>query len=456
MSEGAGPDATLGLSRPVTAVFGGALAIYLGIAAWLTWRTSILEPYSDMYDWLVRWRQWQADGNLGRYLWAPHNFHHLVWTFTVLGLDIGAFGASGYLFLAVGVGCLAATAVMLARFAGRAAGPGLQLVGGGVALALSLMGCDILDATADINTTYVHALVFAVAAILLAGAPGDKTLLRRGAVLVCAVAAGLGSAAGLAVWPALLFGAWRSGERRWLLALLAATGEFSTLYLMGDTSPTSGVAAHVSPVEAIELVLNYLALPWVRALPAAGLPIGVAVLAVSLAAVGGALRRSADAAARTAAGLILFSLGTAVMAGAARTGVTAPSLVPIRYAAFLIPLHVGLWVIALPHLRRFWTDRPRRVEAAVAAAAVLLVGHQAVMAVFAVRTADINLRVVADFREGRRSPAMLVTIGPDLDKRQAQAAQLRREGRYQRELRPDPPAAPSSGGSGTSASSPGR
>ena len=56
--------------------------------------------------------------------------------------------------------------------AGRAAGPGLRLVGGGVAVALSLMGCDILDANADIETTYVHALVFAVAAILLAQAPG--------------------------------------------------------------------------------------------------------------------------------------------------------------------------------------------------------------------------------------------------------------------------------------------
>jgi hypothetical protein len=426
----------------VTGIFAGALAIYLAVAGWLVWRTSILEPYSDMYDWIARWRQWRADGNLSRYLWAPHNFHHLVWTFTVLGLDIGAFGASGYLFLAVGVVCLAATAAMLARFAGRAAGPGLKLVGGGVALALSLMGCDILDATADINTTYVHALVFAVAAILLAEAPGGRPTLRRGGALICAVAAGLGSAAGLAVWPALLFGAWRQGDRRWMAAVLAAGAVFSGLYLLGDSSPTSGVAAHGSPVEAVELVLNYLALPWVRALPAAGLPIGVAVLALSLAAVGAALRRDADGTARTAAALVLFSLGTAVMAGAARNGVAAPSLVPMRYAAFLIPLHVGLWVLALPYLRRLWADRPARVEAAVAAAAVLLIGHQAVMAVFAVRTADINLRVVADFREGRRSPAMATTIGPDLDAIQAQAMQLRREGRYQRELRPDPPPGP--------------
>jgi hypothetical protein len=86
-----------------------------------------------------------------------------------------------------------------------------------------------------------------------------------------------------------------------------------------------------------------------------------------------------------------------------------------------------------------------------------------VMAVFATRTADINLRAVADFREGRGSPTMLSTIYADLDQARASAAQMRREGLYQRELRPDPPNSPgaagdpavNSGGSGISASSPG-
>jgi len=442
------------LSRPARAAFAGALAIYLGVAGWLVWRTSILEPYSDMYDWLARWRAWQADGNLGRYLWAPHNFHHLVWTFTVLALDIRAFGASGYLFLAVGVICLAATAAMLARFASRAAGPGLGLIGGGVALALSLMGCDILDATADINITYVQALLFAVAAILLVQ---RQVRWRRWRLflsfLVCAPAAGLGSAAGLAVWPALLFVFWRSDKPRHVLPLASMSVSFAAIYLFGQSYATSGLAVHGGGLQSVELILNYLALPWVRAVPAAGLPLGVVVLAVSLVALAGAFRQEAQGTARIAGALILFSLGTAAMAGLARTGATAPSLVPMRYAAFMIPLHVGLWVLALPYMRRFRARRPRARDAAVIAVAVAMLGHQGLMGLFAVRTADINLRVVADFREGRRSPAMLTAIGPDLALRAAQAAQLRREGRYQRELRRDPPTA---GGSGTSASSPGR
>ncbi len=440
------------LSRPVQAAFGLALAIYLAVAGWLVWRTSILEPYSDMYDWIIRWRMFQADHDFGRYLWAPHNFHHLVWTFVVLDLDLRTFGGSGYLFLAVGVFCLAATAAMLARLAAQAAGPGLRLVGAGVALALSLMGCDILDATADILTTYVHALVFAVAAILLAEGT-ERPVLRRGAALACAVAAGLGSAAGLAVWPALLFAAVKRGERRWAALVLAVGAAFSALYLVGDTSPSAGAATHGGVIEATELFLNYLALPWVRAAPRIGLGLGAAVLVLSLAAIAAKGRRGAAASERAAVALIVFSLATAAMAAVARTGATAPSLVPMRYAAFLIPLHVGLWILVLPYLRRAWTGRPGRWNAVFVAAAVAMVGHQAVMALFAIRTADINLRVVADFREGRRSPAMLTTISADLGRAQALAAQLGREGRYQRELRRDPPA--SSGGSDISASSPG-
>ena len=258
------------LRGAVRLIFGVALAAYVAVAGWLVWRTSILEAYSDMYDWVGRWRLFHAGGDLGRYLWAPHNFHHLVWTFAVLDLDIRVFGARSYLFLAVGVGCLAVIAAMLAWAGAAAAGRGLRLVGGGVAAALCLMGCNVLDATADINTTYVHALVFAVAAILLAEAPGGRRRLRSAAALICAAAAGLGSAAGLAVWPALLFGAWRprrSGSRA--LAVVAAGGAFSLLYLVGQTSGAgaavagSGLSGHLADAGA--LALNYLGLPWVRA-----------------------------------------------------------------------------------------------------------------------------------------------------------------------------------------------
>jgi hypothetical protein len=394
---------------------------------------------------MVRYYRLQADGDFGRYLWAPHNFHHLVWTFLVLDLDIRAFGASSYLFLAVGVLCLVATAAMLAGVAAQAAGAGLRLVGAGGAAALSAMGCHVLDASADINTTYLHALAFAVAAILLAEAPptGRWTQLRPFAALACAVAAGLGSAAGLAVWPALLFGAWRRGDRRWMFAVLAAGLAFAAIYALGETAPlnpASGALGWRRAVEAGGLIANYLGLPWVRGLPQTGPAIGLAVLGVSIWAVAFGARGPAAWPQRAASPLILFSLGTAVMVGVARTGVLAPGVAPMRYAVFLIPLHAGLWILALPYLRGTWLARRRSMEAVVISAGLLMVAHQGVMALYAVRTADANREVIDQFHAGARSAQMLTTIYPDLAKAAALSARMRSERLYQHELRLDPAA----------------
>lgn len=427
------------LPAALRGAFAAALAAYLALAAWLVWRTSILEPYSDMFDWIARWRRLQADGDLGRYLWAPHNFHHMAWTFAILDLDIRVFGGQGGLFLAAGVLALAATAAMLAGAAAAAAGPGLRLVGAGGALALSAMGCDVLDASADLNTTYLHALAFAIAAIVLAQAPGGRPPVRRGAALACAVASGLGNAAGLAVWPALLLVAWREGNRRWVLTLLAIGGGFGALYLLGQAGPSPGGPGGVHLSEMVALFIDDLGLPWVRGVGEGGWLIGLVVLGLSLA--GLAQKGHPDAAwpERTATGLILFSLTTAAMVALARTGGAVPGLAPMRYAVFMIPLHVGLWMLALPWVRRAWERWPRRVAGGLAAAAMVMLVQQAVMAVYAVRTGDTNLRVVADFRAGLRRPPMLVTIGPDLAADAALSAWLRAQGLYQTELRPDPP-----------------
>jgi hypothetical protein len=425
-----------GLARPIRPILIIALSAYLAIGAWLVWRTAILEPYSDMFDWLERWRDFQADGKLGHYLWAPHNFHHLVWIFTVLDLDIRAFGGSGYLFLAVGVLCLAATAAMLAWASAEAAGDGLRLVGAGGAALLALMGCHVLDATAAINTTYVHALVFAVAAILLAEGPGDRHAVRRTAALACAIASGLGSAAGLAVWPALLLAAWREGRRGWTLAVLMTGVAFGFLYLLGQDKPAdAGFGAGGRVTAAVLLFINYVGLPWVRGVPPLGWVVGLVVLSLALTALAVKGKPGAAWPERAAIPLILFSLATAVMTGIGRTGAMAPSQVPMRYAVFMIPLHVGLWILALPYLRRAWARRPRTTEGAVVAAVAIMLVHQVVMGVYAVRTADMNQRIIDDFHAGKRTPEMLITIYTKLDKAQAMSEQLRREGRYQRELR---------------------
>jgi hypothetical protein len=414
-------------------VFAAALAAYLAIALWLVWRTAILEPYSDMFDWVERYDRWRTEGGLWAFLWTPHNVHHLVWTFLILLADIRVFGAASGLFLAIGLAALVATAGLLAATAAAAAGTGFRLLAAGGAAALSVMGCHVLDANADINTTYLHALVFAVGAVLLAerraGHPG-----RAAGALACAVAAGLGSAAGLAVWPALLVGALRERAWRWAALVAAAGLAFGALYLVGEPRTAAAAVPPGRWLAAGELFLTYLGLPWARGLQGFGWLLGAAALAASLAAVKACGRPGEPWPRRAAAGLILVSLGTAAMAAVGRGAFMPPDQPPVRYAVFLIPMQVGLWVAVLPAIARAWTTRRRWMEAGLVAASAFLLVHQAVMADYAIRTSDAIRQALADFGAGRRTPAMLTRVYPDLAKAQALSRRMRAEGLYQREL----------------------
>jgi hypothetical protein len=110
----------------------------------------------------------------------------------------------------------------------------------------------------------------------------------------------------------------------------------------------------------------------------------------------------------------------------------------VRYAVLLIPMHVGLWIAVLPALQRAWATRRRWMEAGLLAASAFLLVHQAVMADYAIRTSDAVRQALADFAAGRRTPAMLTRIYPDLAKAQALSARMRAAGLYQRELTPGP------------------
>lgn len=415
-------------------VLTATLAAYLGVAIWLLWRTAILEPYSDMFDWLERWFRLQAEGDYARYLWAPHNAHHLVWTFLLLDIDVRGLGAGGWAFLAAGVAGLAGTAVLLAWTAAAAASPGFRLLAAMGALALSVMGCHVLDANAAINTTYLHALVFAVAAVVLAErrprgwAPG---------ALICAAAAGFGNAAGLAIWPALLAGALRRRAWRWSVVVGFAGAAYGYGYVAGQPAVVAGLA-HLRMIGVGQLFLTYLGLPWSRGLAPLGWAFGLVVLAAALAAVRAAGGGQTHWGRRAAMGFIVFSLGTAALAALGRGGVIAPDEPPVRYAVLLIPLQVALWIAVQPQLAVAWMRRRRTMQAASIAASAFLLAHQALMADYAIRTSDGVRAALTEFRAGRWSPAMRARVYPDRNKAAAISARLRAEGLYQRELRGSP------------------
>lgn len=404
------------MARPVLLA---ALAAYLALSAAIAWRSIVLAPYSDMLDWIARWEAVGAGGDLLAFLFAPHNFNRAAGTFATLALDIRSFGGQGLLFPVVGILFLGAAAAVLAREAWRAAPEGLGLGATVLAVMVTLMAGNLLDAAIHININYVQSLALAAGAIALAGRPSPGA--KAGAI-ACAVLAPFGNAAGFAVWPALAVMAWKARAWRWLAVVLVVGLGLSAAYAAGQSPP--GPRGGFDPGAAASLVLHYLGLPWTRAFAPAGAVLGTGFLIVGLAAV--ALRGRTEAE-RVAVGLITFSLATAALAALGRTGFDAPSNVPLRYAPFLTPMHVGLLILALPWVARLprWT---------LPATAALILAQQAVMGLAAVRTTDVNRQLIADFRAGERRPDMVPTVSGDLSHAERIYGRLAAQGLYQREL----------------------
>lgn len=418
--------------RAARAVQLAALAAFLAVTGWIFARTIVLAPYSDALDLLARYLDTREhSGDLAAYLFNPHNFHRPAVLFGVLGLDAMAH-ADGWILVAAGGLSLAGAAAILAWSASGAA-PGLRLEGAVLAAMLVLLPGNLLGAAIHLNTLYVHTLVFAVAALAAAEPDAGQPLSwrRRALTLAAAIVASFSSGVGLVLWPVLLLGALRRRESFvWLALLLAAAALVIGIYALGVGSGR-GAGVSFDLAGAVRYGLSILGLPWGRIAPSLSWLIGGIVLLAALAAVLLRGRRDAPRAERLAVAFILFSLGAAAMIALGRTDIADAADTPVRYATYLTPLHVGLLMIALPLVAGWPFARP-----ALALAAVLLLAQQAVMGMAAVRTTDINRALIADFRAGLRTPAMVPTVHTDLQHAAAIYARLEAAGLYRRQAGP--------------------
>lgn len=413
---------------------------YLLLSGYIAWRTVVLQPYSDMFDWVFRWFNYRDGLPLDQYLLIPHNFHRAVTTFGLMELDVRLFGGDGLLLLGVSLLALAGVAAVLGREAARAAVGPMGLAAAALATMFALLGAVIPDATIHINAQYVHTLFFVVVAIALA----EPETVQRGLrphhllALLFAAAAPFGNGVGLAVWPVLIYGALRSGQdRRWLALCTLAGVAYIGLYARGQSgggarSPLDWSFADL--VSAVRLALSFLGLPWTRVAPPYGWVLGLAVAVAGAAIVLFRGGLQAPRSERVASRLVLYSLGAALMAALGRTGLDDPTNVPVRYQAQLVPLHAGLVIFAAPFAARLWRARPRAMEAAAVAAAGLMLAQQAVMGASLIRIADAQRQVMADFMAGLESPEMRVRVHPNLQHARAMQARMRAAGVYQREL----------------------
>jgi hypothetical protein len=413
------------------------LAVYVAFSAWLLWRTAVLAVFSDEYDWAHAVYQLQADHRWAAYLLSPHNLNRMVWTRLAMAFDMGALGGTNAPLIVSGALGLAVVAATLSLQAARAAPAALKLPLAAVAAMLTLMPGNVLDASTPIYATYAQAGAFAVLALALSeGAVGSPLGWRGLAALVCAMGSAFGSAAGLALWPVMAWGALRRRDWLWLGVVLAVGGIFVGLYFAGQGHGAGAAAlpALHDPKDAAILALSYLTLPWTRLVLHQAWILGALVGTVALVLALGKGGAKAAPSQRVACGFILFALATAAMAGLGRSGAADPYNVPLRYGLLVAPLHVGLVMLWAPGLGRLWRGHRRLVEGMAAGALAALLVHDAAFGLKVITASDIIRETVVDFHAGVRTPRMLSLIYPNLDYAQAMSAQLKRDGFYQHEL----------------------
>jgi len=421
----------------------GVLGAYLLLALYLLWRTAVLTPFSDEINWAFSWYQLKGDHDWLGYLLAPHNLNRLAWTRILLALDMGALGGTNAPLIVSGGVALGVTAAILGAQAARAAPRPLALAWGTLAAMLTLMAGNVLDASFPINVTYAHAAVFAVAAISLSeGAPRTALGWRGVGALLCAAASAFGSGAGLALFPVMAWGALRRRDWGWLAIVTVLGVVFVGLYVSGQRqgAASDALPALHDPKSALILSLNYLVLPWTRLSPHFAWTIGLAVAAAATALIlarGGPQARPVE---RIACGFMLFSLGTAAMAGLGRAGVTDPYDVPIRYGLLVAPLQAGALILAAPWAERLWRLRPQLAHALVLTLLLGMFAQNAVLAAKVVRASDVMRGIVADYQAGRRTSQTLAVVYPTPAFADALFARMRHDGLFQHELHLKPAA----------------
>jgi len=181
-------------------------------------------------------------------------------------------------------------------------------------------------------------------------------------------------------------------------------------------------------VKAAEYFFAYLGLPWVRGSKLLGEILGVAILTTSLFALIRYGLRKTTRTQRLGLSMILFSLGSAVLAAVGRRDINLDIDVPARYAILLAPLHVGLLLLAAPAIAKTWGDRPRQVASGLAAALAVMMVQQVLVGTVVVRAAERARHTITLYQQGQRTPDMLQWIYPDLEKAAAVYAEMRRRG----------------------------
>ena len=427
--------------------------LYVGLFLWYLGATFIQPPFADMYSVVQHYLSYRDDGGWWAYLWAAHNEHRPVFLRLLTAFDIEVFSGVSYPFVVTAAIAHAGTAWLLWRECRSGVADTLGLVLGCLVLMLVLTSVTAVVSAIPIMNNLIHGLAFTVLAIVMfervenaAGAARDVAFWRRAAALLIACLVPFADAVGWAVWPILFWIAWHAGaDRKWLWTIVGVGSALLIVYTRGLslTLPMSDATGQeIALADELARRANYLSvymgLPWTRAqalyAPARLVGALLFVTATGVVLWRGFLRAPSGRLERVAIALMMFSLASGVLAAVGRAHMPAIEgvLVPVRYSVLLIPLHVGLLLVASPVLERFWVRRERSfaVSLCVAGAFAGLLLQQVIAGTAAVSNADRIRATIERFHAGQSDVGMVTIIGEDLEKARRELAVMRRAGVY--------------------------
>jgi hypothetical protein len=415
-------------------LFVAAGVIYLALFAYFAVRASILSPFTDMIDLVNDYFRALDQGQFIEHPFPPRNYHRIVWFRGLVALDVSLFRGTGLPLVITAAMCQAGIALVLAYEVRRVA-RGLVVPLAILAAMLVYLTANAGDVSQAVNTEYIRTTFFAVLALAIASSAAQRRAdwRRWAAAIAAAAAASFCLAVSLALWPIFALMAWRGKASQLTTILVTAVGVvFCTAYMSGQ--PVGAALQHGLDSRGLRnaaaYFLAYLGLPWTRGALLPGQLLGAGLLAASLFALARYGRRQSTRTQRLALGMILFSLGSAVLAAAGRSYMSAEINVPVRYAILMTPLHAAFLLLMAPAILQAWERCPRYVAYGLIAALALLMVQQALVGPVVVRAAERVRETIVLFHEGGRTPEMLRSVHPDLGIAEAGYADMRRRGVY--------------------------
>ncbi len=403
------------------------------VFAYVFTRTLIPRSFLDSFTWVSDYVQRREGWTYLSYLWMPHNEHHMPLIRIAVAADVEAFGGLNVVLILLSLLCTLGTILLILSRTHQSekGSSGLQTCLRLLVISLILTVPAAVDCSVAINAAYPITVFFAVSTFALASVAEPLTP-RLTAIIVCALLASGATATGLSVWPILLWIGWNAGWPRSKIVVVLVIGfGYSAAYLA--TLDLSAMHRAVpDPIKMGTYFLSFLGLPLSRA-PTLAIParlLGAVLLCSGVILIARRLTKRVQDAPSQQFGmaLILFTFATAVLAAIGRVDLEPEIKLPVRYALFVAPLHIGLLSMAYPVVLSHLTTNARAIGVrwGALAFAVFVLGLQVAGIAPAITASDRFNSALDAFAAGQRDPSMTTLVFPNLDFAETAQQQLAR------------------------------